>query len=519
MNKFRRITSFLFPLVGFVAILLSMNGYQYLKLKTDFATNIIKEVSEIELRELRLFFTNIENTLQLVRDWGKNDILLNNDIIELNKKLFPLLERQETLASLIIANDSGKEYFLYKDGKNFLTRTSAANEKGNLLHFHKWSSPDSPAESWQEENSYDPRKRPWFIQSVKDEQIHWSQMYTFFHSKLQGITASAAWETPEPSSKYCVVGVDIPLQGIRKILTLRNNERPGLLFLANSNGSFFISSEEPGDETSPQTTEMETQQVIASLLKQWQADKQPGNQLVTMQRDGQKWLAALQKLRHTKGEFWIGVAAQEKELLNILNQKLLKIDGIDLAIATVGGIVVLFAMRRFGTFQKPKQIPPPIVRLHEYINLGEGPSIEFKSTVRTNLNTGKQGKEIELAWLKAVIAFLNMKGGTLLLGINDSGEIHGIQDDNFDSTDRCLLHIKNLINQHIGAEFSGLITSTPVASEDNKVIMLECSSANDPVFLRIGKNEEFYIRSGPSSVKLSLSQTVSFVLQNKTKKT
>ena len=45
--------------------------------------------------------------------------------------------------------------------------------------------------------------------------------------------------------------------------------------------------------------------------------------------------------------------------------------------------------------------------------------------------------------------------------------------------------------------------------------MIECTKATDPVFLKIGKNEEFYIRSGPSSVKLSPSQIVNFVQQNK----
>ncbi len=517
MKAIRKITTFLFPLAGFVAILISMNAYQYFKLKSDFAANIIQEVSEFEKRELQLFFKDIENTLQLIRDWGKNDILLSNDTIQLNKKLFPLLERQKSLASIIIANDTGQEYFLYKDGNSFLTRTSAVTTENNILHFQKWSSTDGPEKSWQEPSNYDPRDRPWFIKSVRDEEIHWSRVYTFFHSQTKGITASAAWEISDPSSKYCVVGVDIPLQEIEDILTLRNNERPGLLFLSNSDGSYFVTGDSPGDQTLPSVKESQSREIISSLLEKWRVDNQPGNKLVTLQRDGQKWLAVLQKLQHSQGEFWIGVAAKERALLNVLNEKLFKVDGMDLGLATLGGIIVLFVMRRLGAFQKLREKPAPIVRLLDYLDQGEGPTIEFKSTVRTNLKTGKQGKEIELAWLKAVVSFLNMKGGTLLLGVNDQGDIHGIHDDNFDNTDRCLLHIKNLLNQHIGAEFSGLITSTPVECEKDEIIMLECVTAKEPVFLKIGKNEEFYIRSGPSSVKLSPSQTVSFVLQKKEK--
>ncbi len=519
MRKFRRITSFLLPLAGFIAILFATNSYQYFKLKTDFAAGVVREVSEIELRELRSFFTNIENTLQLIRDWGRNDILLNNDIIGLNKKLFPLLERQETIGAIIIANDNGQEYFLYKDGKQLLTRTSSAGKKGNTLHFQKWSSLDTPDKSWQEESNYDPRKRPWFVQSASGNQIQWSGVYTFFHSKAQGVTASAAWETPDPSSKYCVVGVDIPLQGIRRILSLRNRERPGLLFLVNSSGTFFVTGDKSGNDTSAEVTEKQSNHIVSALMEQWKANNQPDDQLLRIERDGEQWLAALRKLQHSNGEFWLGVAAPEEELFSILNKELLKIDIVDLIIAASGGLIVLLLMWRLGAFrQKTPELPAPIVRLHDYINQGEGSTVEFKSTVRTNLKTGKQGKEIELAWLKAVTAFLNMTGGTLLLGVDDAGKIFGIQKDDFTSTDRCLLHIKNLINQHIGAEFSGLITTTPVECESDEVVMLECAHSKDPVFLKIGKNEEFYIRSGPSSVKLSPSQLVSFVLQKKSKK-
>lgn len=40
---------------------------------------------------------------------------------------------------------------------------------------------------------------------------------------------------------------------------------------------------------------------------------------------------------------------------------------------------------------------------------------------------------------------------TLLLGVADSEEIFGIVADEFKNNDRCLLHVKNLLNQYIGA--------------------------------------------------------------------
>ena len=91
----------------------------------------------------------------------------------------------------------------------------------------------------------------------------------------------------------------------------------------------------------------------------------------------------------------------------------------------------------------------------QMIAVGESDLLEFKSTVRTNLHTGKPGKEIELAWLKSVVAFCNTEGGTILIGVNDKGQILGLEADNFQNDDKCLLHIQNLIGEHVGIDAEG----------------------------------------------------------------
>ena len=109
------------------------------------------------------------------------------------------------------------------------------------------------------------------------------------------------------------------------------------------------------------------------------------------------------------------------------------------------------------------------------------------------------------------MAFLNSEGGVVLLGVDDTGRIVGVGPDNFENSDRCLLHVKNLINQHIGAEFSSFMTITLVEVDEKEVVMIECEPSKKPVFLKMGKNEEFFVRTGPSSVKLSPSQTISYL--------
>ncbi|EKD26598.1 MAG: hypothetical protein ACD_79C01103G0001 [uncultured bacterium] len=87
---------------------------------------------------------------------------------------------------------------------------------------------------------------------------------------------------------------------------------------------------------------------------------------------------------------------------------------------------------------------PAPVSTAELISKGEGQHIEFKSTLRMNLHTMKPDREMEFAVLKTIAGFLNSEGGTLLIGLNDQGEIIGIKNDNFTNKDKMMLHLTNL---------------------------------------------------------------------------
>jgi len=110
---------------------------------------------------------------------------------------------------------------------------------------------------------------------------------------------------------------------------------------------------------------------------------------------------------------------------------------------------------------------------------------------------------------------MNSEGGTLLIGINDDSGIEGIEADGFESDDKCGLHVKNLLNQHIGAEFSRYIDCGLKTINGKTIVVITCEKVADPVFLSVGKNEDFFIRSGPSSIRLSMSKTVKYLQQRK----
>ena len=74
-------------------------------------------------------------------------------------------------------------------------------------------------------------------------------------------------------------------------------------------------------------------------------------------------------------------------------------------------------------------------------------------------------------------------------------------------------NIKNLINQHIGPEFSTLVHFEVQPIDGKTVIAVACRRSEQPVFLKAKSKETFYIRSGPSSVELSPSEVLNYLKQ------
>ncbi len=65
----------------------------------------------------------------------------------------------------------------------------------------------------------------------------------------------------------------------------------------------------------------------------------------------------------------------------------------------------------------------------DLIAQGEGPQLEFKSSARWNRKIPDKDPALELAVVKTIAGFMNAEGGTLLIGVNDSGSAVGLADD------------------------------------------------------------------------------------------
>jgi len=148
------------------------------------------------------------------------------------------------------------------------------------------------------------------------------------------------------------------------------------------------------------------------------------------------------------------------------------------------------------------------------IERGESMQCEFKSTLRVNLHTGQNDPKMEHAILKTLAAFLNSNGGTLFIGVNDDGEVIGLDNDNFANEDKMALHMDNLIKSRLGGGSFACIKPEFGEIDGRRFFAIECASSDTPVYLKNGNDEEFYIRAGASSPALPASHMNEYIQQH-----
>jgi hypothetical protein len=173
------------------------------------------------------------------------------------------------------------------------------------------------------------------------------------------------------------------------------------------------------------------------------------------------------------------------------------------------------------SFKILRELIKPLVSLHytndfyrrsrEIIRQGETEKVEFKSTLRFNLHTGKTGREIEHAALKSIAAFLNSWGGILLIGVDDQMNIIGLEPDNFENDDRAMLHLTNMIKERIGTHFMQFVNVSVEPVESKKVMRIDVLPSNLPAFLTTNNEEYFYVRTGPSTTDLKPSRIYDYI--------
>ena len=145
--------------------------------------------------------------------------------------------------------------------------------------------------------------------------------------------------------------------------------------------------------------------------------------------------------------------------------------------------------------------------VRDIVLAGETDTVEFKSTLRYDIRAKSVNKKIEYAVAKTIAAFLNSKGGDLLIGIDDNKNALGLSDDIQTlakrSTDGFRLKLTEVIHKYIGKSHHDHITIMFPRYDDCEVCHIKVARSGKPVFTKFEDKQDFFVRADCSSQPLN----------------
>jgi predicted HTH transcriptional regulator len=142
------------------------------------------------------------------------------------------------------------------------------------------------------------------------------------------------------------------------------------------------------------------------------------------------------------------------------------------------------------------------------IDGGENESLEFKSTFYFNKNENKPDKSMKMAVIKTIAGFLNTAGGRLLVGVEDNGNIFGLEKDyevNFrKDRDGFLQDFRTTLNQFFddGTIQRHIFYKIEVIRE-KEILVVNIEKSREAIFLKKEQQKILYVRRGNKTDNLT----------------
>ncbi len=146
---------------------------------------------------------------------------------------------------------------------------------------------------------------------------------------------------------------------------------------------------------------------------------------------------------------------------------------------------------------------------------GESERVEFKASISWDIRKNRKNRALEHTIARAIASFMNTHGGVLFAGVDDAGEVVGLDDDIKISyrknEDGLRLRFDDLVKNYLGDQFHPRITIHSLEDDGKVFWAVEVQSTSEPVYVKKDGEDEFWIRGASSSRKLSVREAVAYI--------
>ncbi len=160
--------------------------------------------------------------------------------------------------------------------------------------------------------------------------------------------------------------------------------------------------------------------------------------------------------------------------------------------------------------------------IDDLLKIGESNFLELKTTFHWDDNHNNVNEEYRVAIVKAIAAFANADGGTILIGVSKEGEILGLEDD-YNTFGDDSNQFKNNLQNLISTSFADGIVKDLVSVgyhiyNELEICQIDIRKSDKPVYLNLKdsyglSDEYFFVRVGSCTEELQKERIVSYIRQ------
>lgn len=523
-------------LIGFTSILLIISCILLIaftirntnSLQEQLAVQLLNSSVKLVQKEMVSFLSTIDENLKLSSAWFKLGLFDQDEEERIVALFTPIEENLKQVSFVSVTTGKGYELILSNEGDRFIVKKIEAAENSVVREFH-YDHQGKIVEQrvYQTDSTYYYHHNLLFSGKYQFDSIFTGRVRPLYETGNLGLTRYVYLQTGEKENPV-VVSFGILIDTLEEFFERQEIHENGSLVIFRADGHLLRADRQ---EVSSGKISMDSllihmdsteNSARVECIRTWIQSHYGSQEVFKFSLAGTSFYGSCFRLNPDgpREGFWVAALLPASDIAaTYYSSRFVMLIGLSL-ILLISIMVLIIVVIRIR--QQARSNPLSLENLAEsddilrLISLGESNRVEFKSSIRYNMHSGKNGKEIELAWLKGAVAFLNTEGGILLIGVQDDGSVAGLENDNFANDDKCLLHVQNLIKQHIGLEFTTFMRFTLREVSKKKILLVECLSASNPAFLKHEGKEHFYVRTGPSSVELPASKILRYIEERKT---
>ncbi len=338
------------------AFIIALYALVVVPVSDERATSQLRVASGQVVARMRTLVDRVEAIARLNHDWGQAGLINIDQPEQFNALLQPLLERGPQLSSMVVANTSGRELLLLRTERDgWVNRLTDPAKSPGRARFLTWRGGKLLSDQTQAFD-YDARSRPWFkggMGLTSEQDIYWSEPYTFRSSLEPGLSAVVRWTTPA-GERYAMTS-DIKLIDLSRFTRNIVAGRRGFVTVLTQDGKVVgvprvpaFSNDEAMKSAVLKVADAIEVAPLSEGYRRWRSQGAQESGLLRFRSGGEVWLATFTRSDLGTQTFWVATMAPLADFAPATSQQALLVIALALASLLLAWLAATWQAQRFA---------------------------------------------------------------------------------------------------------------------------------------------------------------------------